>query len=746
MDRIRQILSDGIFWLKYAKWLPDQGRRETWSECVERSELMHLMRHDYPKHESIKEAFAAVEAKTVMPSARSLQFAGKTIERNPARIYNCSFRSVKHPRAFDEIFFLALGGTGVGWSVQSFHVSCLPEIRKPSGSQRWLVADSIEGWASAVRQLMQAYFYGEVEPLFDFSDIRPKGAPLLTSGGVAPGPEKLEWTLNAIRRFLCYAKGRRLSSLETHDILCLLMDCVTDGGSRRSAAISLFDLDDEQMLISKKGSWYEDAPWRCRANNSVVLHRSKLRKRDFVQVWQRIRESGSGDPGIFFTNDSSMGCNPCQPGWATVLTPQGVRVFDQIDVGSTIWSGKRWTKVTRKVYTGVKPVNVYITDGGRSFIGTANHKVVEKGVKVEVDLAWWIDACPFPEDMVDLYSKESAVPEKSGIKHRVYAGNHPVYDITVEAEEHTYWTGGLLVSNCGEASLRNQTCCNLTTFSWSPDPEEAIYRAKMAARIGVLQSDFTNFHYLNPQWQERVERDQLIGVSITGLADFGTPSAELLRACAEAVQVEAGNPNRGPARLTCMKPEGTLSLLLGTSPGIHASLFPFALRRVTLRKSEALYKWLLENNPEAVEDSSYNEQEAFWLIPLQSKASVTGGEESWRDLLERVLLVQRAWIIPGHRRGANTHSISLTFSIEDEDWDPLREEIWKHRDQLNGITVFPKSKHTYKQLPFEQVAEAEFERREKELKEIPFSAVKEERDQTERQQEAACAGGQCLLT
>ena len=609
MDRTRQILSDGIFWLKYAKWLPDQGRRETWSECVERSELMHLMRHDYPKHEVIKEAFAAVEAKTVMPSARSLQFAGKTIERNPARIYNCSFRSVEHPRAFDEIFFLALGGTGVGWSVQSFHVSCLPEIRKPSGIQRCLIADSIEGWAAAVRQLMQAFFYGEVEPLFDFSDIRPKGAPLLTSGGVAPGPEKLEWTLRAIRRILRHATCRRLTSLETHDILCLLMDCVTDGGSRRSAAISLFDLDDEQMLTSKKGSWYEAAPWRCRANNSVVLHRSKLRKRDFVQVWQRIRESGSGDPGIFFTNDSSMGCNPC-----------------------------------------------------------------------------------------------------------------------------------------GEASLRNSTCCNLTTFAWDPDPEEAIYRAKMAARIGVLQSDFTNFHYLNPQWQERVERDQLIGVSITGLADFGTPSGELLRACAEAVQVEAGNPNRGPARLTCMKPEGTLSLLLGTSPGIHAPLFPFALRRVTLRKSEALYKWLLENNPEAVEDSSYNEQEAFWLIPLQSKASVTGGEESWRDLLERVLLVQRAWIIPGHRRGANTHSISLTFSIEDEDWDPLREEIWKHRDQLNGITVFPKSKHTYKQLPFEQVAEAEFERREKELKEIPFSAVKEERDQTERQQEAACAGGQCLLT
>jgi ribonucleoside-diphosphate reductase alpha chain len=336
--------------------------------------------------------------------------------------------------------------------------------------------------------------------------------------------------------------------------------------------------------------------------------------------------------------------------------------------------------------------------------------------------------------------------DRNKIRHACYLGTHPVYDITVEAEEHTYWTGGLLVSNCLEASLRNQTCCNLTTFAWSPDPEEAIYRAKMAARLGVLQSDFTDFHYLNPQWQERVERDQLIGVSITGLADFGTPSAELLRACAEAVQVEAGNPDRGPARLTCMKPEGTLSLLLGTSPGVNAPLFPFALRRVTLRKSEALYKWLLENNPEAVEDSSYNEQEAFWLIPLQSKASVTGGEESWRDLLERVLLVQRAWIIPGHRRGANTHSISLTFSIEDEDWDPLREEIWKHRDQLNGITVFPKSKHTYKQLPFEQVAEAEFERREKELKEIPFSAVKEERDQTERQQEAACAGGQCLLT
>jgi len=243
---------------------------------------------------------------------RSLQFAGKPIELNNARIFNCSFLPIDDWRAFSEIMFLLLSGCGVGYSVQTHHVEQLPEIKVPTKHKRYLIGDSIEGWADAVRMLCKAYFQGAPLPLFDFRDIRPKGAQLITVGGKAPGPEPLkECLFNLGKIFERKKNGDRLSSVEVHDMACHIADAVLSGGIRRAALISLFNLDDEEMLTCKFGNWWEENPQRGRANNSAVVMRHKIDEEEFFKLWKKIELSGSGEPGIYFSNDKDWGTNPC---------------------------------------------------------------------------------------------------------------------------------------------------------------------------------------------------------------------------------------------------------------------------------------------------------------------------------------------------------------------------------------------------------------------------------------------------
>jgi ribonucleoside-diphosphate reductase alpha chain len=243
---------------------------------------------------------------------RSLQFAGKPIELNNARIFNCSFLPLDDWRSFSEIMFLLLSGCGVGYSVQTHHIEQLPEIKVPTKHKRYLIGDSIEGWADAVRMLCKAYFTGAPLPLFDFRDIRPKGAQLITVGGKAPGPEPLkECLFNLGKIFERKQNGDKLSSVEAHDMACHIADAVLSGGIRRAALISLFNLDDEDMLTCKFGNWWEENPQRGRANNSAVVMRHKIDEEEFFKLWKKIELSGSGEPGIYFSNDKDWGTNPC---------------------------------------------------------------------------------------------------------------------------------------------------------------------------------------------------------------------------------------------------------------------------------------------------------------------------------------------------------------------------------------------------------------------------------------------------
>jgi ribonucleoside-diphosphate reductase alpha chain len=311
MNTTQQILSDVTVHMKYARHQHELSRRETWDEIVDRNKNMHLTKFPHLAEE-IENVYKMVYNKKVLPSMRSLQFAGKPAEINNARMFNCSFLPVDDFRSFSETMFLLLSGCGVGFSVQQHHVDKLPEIKIPTREKRYLVNDSIEGWADAVHMLMKAYLKGGARPRFDFRDIRQKGAQLITAGGKAPGPEPLKEVLFQVQMILDRkTAGSKLTSLECHDILCHLADAVLSGGIRRAALISLFDFDDEEMLTCKFGSWWESNPQRGRANNSAVILRHKITKEEFMGLWTKVEASNAGEPGFLFSNDKDFGTNPC---------------------------------------------------------------------------------------------------------------------------------------------------------------------------------------------------------------------------------------------------------------------------------------------------------------------------------------------------------------------------------------------------------------------------------------------------
>ena len=312
MDLSQKLLSDVTIFQKYAKFVPALGRRENWEEICERNSSMHKRKYPNLAKDIDRIYDDYIIPRKILPSMRSMQFGGKPIELNPARGYNCAYLAVDHPAAFWETMFLLLGGTGVGYSVQRQHVAKLPPVQGPTvKTRRFLIGDSIEGWADAVKMLVRAYFEGRSDPAFDFRDIRAKGAQLITAGGKAPGPDPLRICLDQLRSVLNGAVGRSLTTLEVHDMMCFIADAVLSGGIRRAALISLFSADDLDMMSAKTGEWYVTDPQRGRANNSVVLRRGWVGDLQFKEIWQRVRDSGCGEPGFFWTNDLDMGTNPC---------------------------------------------------------------------------------------------------------------------------------------------------------------------------------------------------------------------------------------------------------------------------------------------------------------------------------------------------------------------------------------------------------------------------------------------------
>lgn len=618
MNTSQKILSDITVHMKYAKYIPQLQRRETWQELVDRNKDMHIRKYPLLKDE-IERTYKMVYDKKVLPSMRSMQFAGKPIDVSPNRIYNCAYMPINHIDSFAETMFLLLGGTGVGYSVQKHHIDQLPEIRIPNGNRkrRFLIGDSIEGWADAVKVLIKAYMGNSTStPVFDFTDIRPKGAQLITSGGKAPGPQPLKDCIHNLRKILdSKESGDKLTPIEVHDMVCHIADAVLAGGIRRAALISLFSADDEEMLASKAGTWWENNPQRGRANNSAVLLRHRVSESFFKEIWKRIELSGAGEPGIYLTNDKDWGTNPCV-----------------------------------------------------------------------------------------------------------------------------------------EIALRPNQFCNLCEVNASDiqTQEELDQRVRAASFIGTLQAGYTDFHYLRDVWKRTTEKDALIGVSMTGIGSGVVTQFDLTKAAQIVKQENQRVSNligiNEAARTTAIKPAGTTSLTLGTSSGIHAWHNDYYLRRIRVGKNEAIYKYLIENHPEILEDDYFRPHDtAVIAIPQKAPQDAIIRTESAFDLLERIRKVSEEWIKPGHRTGQNTHNVSATVSLKQEEWDLAGEWMWKNRKSYNGLAVLPYSDHTYKQAPFEDITEQEYYRLEKTLHSIDLSKVIETDDNTDLSGEIACAGanGSC---
>jgi ribonucleoside-triphosphate reductase len=615
METSNKILSDITVFSKYAKYIPSLQRRETWDELVTRNKDMHKRKYPHMVDE-IEGAYKFVYDKKVLPSMRSLQFGGAPIELAPNRIFNCAYLPVSETEAFSETMFLLLGGTGVGYSVQRHHVTQLPEVRSPNKrKRRFLVSDNIEGWADAVKVLMDSYFKGSMTVEFDYRDIRPKGAMLITSGGKAPGPQPLKDCIHQLTKVLDTAIGRNLSTIEVHDLMCYIADAVLAGGIRRAALISLFSMDDLDMMACKAGEWYIDNPQRGRANNSAVILRHRATKDDFLKLWERVEASGSGEPGVYFSNDKDWGTNPC----------------------------------------------------------------------------------------------------------------------------------------C-EIGLRPYQFCNLCELNVSDieSQEDLNERSKAAALIGTLQAGYTDFHYLRDVWKETTERDALIGVGQTGIGSSTILSYNLAEA-AEIVKEEnervAGLLDINvSARCTTVKPSGTSSCVLGTASGIHAWHNDYYIRRQRLGKNEALYQHLAKHHPELVEDEFFNpEQQAVVEIPQKAPEGSILRTENALDLLDRVRKFNTEWVQTGHREGQNSHNVSCTISVKDDEWPDVGEWMWKNRNTFNGIAVLPYNGGTYTQAPFEDITEERFNMLESSLNDIDLTKVIEAEDETDLSGEAACAGGACEI-
>jgi ribonucleotide reductase alpha subunit len=938
---------------KYARYLPEMQRREVYEETVARVEAMHQKRFAFipEMKDLITRAFDAVREKRVLPSMRSLQFGGAAVEHNNSRLFNCSATLIDRPRAFAEALFLLLSGCGVGYSVQFEHVEKLPTLTDIDAQRvvHHVIADTIEGWANALDALIDSYLQGYCIE-FAYHEIRAAGSSLKTSGGRAPGHVKLKLALERVRGVLHSAQGRKLRPIECHRIMCHTADAVLSGGIRRSAMICLFSVEDSELMTVKTDrDWYNKEPWLANANNSVVLKRDDVKEKQFKRIFSMTQNFG--EPGVLFVSDYNHVTNPCQPGWATVLTPEGIRTFDDIEIGSVIWSGKQWTSVTNKVMTGSKQVNAYRTRAG-TFYGTENHRIISNGERVEAkdaetidvalgrnreggnfdiqtimdgivfgdgtvhaasDNAVWLDIetrdqsyftteiasligrplaeahptayvvkttldaaelpksylCHIPsrfrfsndvtmrsflrglytakgsvvdgrvtlkassfsviesvqemltalgiasyhttnkvQDVTEHYTLnithgrgqfqrligflqhdknvqlveacgQPASPDARKLSYEVVAvevlDTEPVYDITVEADEHTYWTGGLLVSNCAEIGLdpllvnadgthsTGWSMCNLCEINAAKltsleDFEQAAWAATL---IGTMQAAYTDMPFLGKVTEEIVRRDALLGIGMTGMQD-----APHIACNPEYQQIVAGKIvewNREfaeildinqAARTTCVKPSGTTSLELGSvGSGIHPHHARRYIRRVTADSLEVVFKAFQAVNP----TMCVRKPDRKWVIEFPVEApegAVLKEDLSAHEFMDMVRSTQQNWVVPGATRPSQapglSHNVSNTISVKPTEWETVADYLWTHRDDFTGVSLLPDSGDMiYSFAPFEAVKTEEQERRWNELvavyKPVDYHAMFEAVDGTDLTAEAACAGGACSI-
>ena len=612
---------------RYAKYIDGKGR-EDWGDTVERY-MDNVVRPKAGNDSYVNQLRDAILNLEVMPSMRAMMTAGPALARDNTAGYNCSYLPVDDPKAFDEAMFILLCGTGVGFSVERQFIQKLPEVPELFESDTIVVVkDSKEGWAKAFRQVLALLWAGEI-PKWDVSRVRPAGARLKTFGGRASGPAPLVELFNFAVTTFKAAQGRRLSSIECHDLMCFIGQIVVVGGVRRSAMISLSNLSDDRMRYAKSGQWFETAAHRGLANNSVS-YTEKPDMQTFLREWQALVESKSGERGVFNRQASKV---------------QAAK------------NGRR--------------------DPNYEF------------------------------------------------------GTNP----------------------CSEIILRPNQFCNLTevVIRATDTVDDLERKVRLATILGTIQSTYTKFPYLRKIWQKNTEEERLLGVSLTGIMDNRLTTSqnaglektlERLKDVAISTNAEWAERLNIPVAtaISCVKPSGTVSQLVDSASGIHARHSPYYVRTVRGDNKDPLTRFMIDhgipNEPE-----EYNpEQTTVFSFPIKSpEGAVTRNDMTAVEQLEMWLTYQRFWC---------EHKPSVTISVRDEEWLEVGAFVYKHFDEMSGVSFLPHSDHNYVQPPYQDCSKEEYEELLATMPEsIDWSKLSEyeDEDNTAGSQTMACSGDTCEI-
>lgn len=617
---------------RYARWIQEENRREDWEETVQRYIDNVVVKAEVPglSDKKIKEIKDAILNLDVMPSMRAMMTAGPALDRDNTCAYNCSYLPVDDPKSFDEAMFILLCGTGVGFSVERQYVTKLPEVPDqlfPSETTI-VVRDSKEGWAKALRQLLALLWSGEI-PKWDVSGVRPAGARLKTFGGRASGPAPLIDLFNFAVDTFKRAQGRKLNSLECHDLMCKIGEVVVVGGVRRSAMISLSNLQDDRLRHAKSGNWWESSAQRALANNSVA-YTEKPDMETFMREWLALVESKSGERGIFNR---------------------------QASINQAAKNGRR----------------------------DPNHQ--------------W--------------------------------GTNP----------------------CSEIILRPYSFCNLTELVVRPTDnlESLKKKIEIATILGTIQSSYIKFPYLRKAWVRNAEEERLLGVSMTGIMDnpltstLSDSTAQLLDTLREhSVKVnkkwaDAMGINQSAA-ITCVKPSGTVSQLVDSASGIHARHSDHYIRTVRNDNKDPLTQFMIDmgipNEPCVLKGDTTT---VFSFPQKAPKNAITRNDMTAIEQLELWLMYQRHFC---------EHKPSVTITVRDEEWLDVSAFVYRHFDEMSGVSFLPHSDHTYQQAPYQDCDKETYQEFAKKMpKGIDWSRLAEweSEDYTKGSQELACVGGACEI-
>ena len=614
---------------RYARWLDKEGRRENWGETVGRY-MDNIVRPITGDNTLINEIEQAILSLDVMPSMRSLMTAGPAASRDNTAMYNCSYLAVKNIKSFDQAMFILLCGTGVGFSVERQYIKKLPDVPDMlfDSETTVVVKDSKEGWAKSLRQVIALLYSGEI-PKWDTSKVRPAGARLKTFGGRASGPAPLIDLFNFVTQTFKNAAGRKLSSIECHDIMCKIGEVVVVGGVRRSATISLSNLSDDRMRHAKSGSWWENNPQRALANNSVS-YTEKPDSISFMREWQALVESGSGERGIF--------------------------------------------------------------------------------------------------------NRQAA---------KVQAAKNGRRD-----PDHEFGT-----NPCSEIILRDSQFCNLTecVVRATDSLADLERKVKLATILGTIQSTYTNFPYLSKEWKDNTEEERLLGVSLTGIMDNQLMTLKngglaktlgYLKDVAINTNIEWASLLGIPVStaITCVKPSGTVSQLVNSSSGIHARHSPYYIRTVRGDIKDPLTNFLkdkgIPNQPCVMKPDTT----VVFSFPQKSpEGAIVTADMPAIEQLEMWLMYQRNWC---------EHKPSVTINVRSDEWFEVGAFVYKHFDEMSGVSFLPYNEHTYQQAPYQECGKSDY----KELlslmpKNIDWSELSdyEKEDNTSGSQTMACSGDSCEI-